>query len=93
MPDLSAFGTWLIDALMYVPRKVYEMMTDSLVTMIDAIFAACSVCDFSHLDSNLVALPVGVLFVLSWFKIGSGITMIFAGYAVRFAIRRLPFIG
>ncbi|CAK0748109.1 hypothetical protein CCP3SC1AL1_1590004 [Gammaproteobacteria bacterium] len=57
-----------LSALLYVPQKIYEMLTDSLITLFNAIFTACTFCDF-NLNSNLAALPVGVLFILSWFKI------------------------
>lgn len=93
MPDLHAFGTWLLGILLYVPQKIIEFLTDALMTGIDAIFAACSVCDFSQLGTNMAALPIATLFMLSWFKIGTGLTIITSAYVVRFLIRRLPFIG
>jgi len=93
MPDLAAFGNWILTALLYVPQKIYEMLTDSLIVMFNGIFAVCTVCDFSNLNSNLAALPVGVLFILSWFKVGSCLTILSGSYLVRFLIRRIPFIG
>lgn len=93
MPDLHAFGAWLLGILLYIPQKVFEYLTDGLITGIDAIFAACTVCDFSNLGSNLAALPLATLFILGWFKIGTGLTFIFAAYGMRFLIRRIPFIG
>ncbi len=88
---LSGHGCWGI--LLYIPQKVFEYLTDGLNSGIDAIFAACSVCDFSQLGSNLAALPLATLLILGWFKIGTGLTIIAAAYGVRFLIRRIPFIG
>ena len=93
MPNLHAFGDWLLAILLYIPQKIIEFLTDAVLSGIDAIFAACSVCDFSSLGSNLAALPVATLFILGWFKIGTGLTIITSAYLVRFLIRRLPFIG
>lgn len=93
MPDFNAIMEWLLSAMLYVPQKIYELITDVLVSISGAIFDACTVCDFSTLNANLAALPAGVLFILSWFKIGTGLTIITGCYTVRFLIRRLPFIG
>lgn len=93
MPDLHAFGEWLLSLLLYIPQKIYELITDVVVGLIDSIFALCSACDFSTLGSNLAALPVATLFILGWFKIGTGLTIITSAYTVRFLIRRLPFFG
>jgi hypothetical protein len=93
MPNLHDFGAWLLGILLYIPQKIFEYLTDALISGIDSIFAVCSVCDFSTLPSNLAALPVATLFILGWFKIGTGLTIISASYVVRFLIRRIPLIG
>jgi len=93
MPNLHAFGDWLLTALLYVPRAIFSLIVDALNAAIDAIFLACSVCDFASLGANFAALPVATLFIMGWFKVGTGLTIISAAYGVRFLIRRLPFIG
>jgi len=93
MLDFDAFTTWLQEILLYIPQKVYEWISAVIVDAINALFLACSVCDFSNLDGNLAALPLSVLFILSWFKVGTGLTTIAAAYFVRFLIRRLPVVG
>jgi hypothetical protein len=89
MPDLHAFGEWLLSILLYVPQKIVEFLTDWLVSAIDTVM----IFDFSGLGSNLAALPMATLFILGWFRIGTGLTIIAAAYGVRFLIRRIPFIG
>ena len=89
MPDLHAFGAWLLSILLYVPQKIFEFLSDWLVSAIDTVM----ILDFSQLGSNLAALPLATLFILGWFKIGTGLTIIAAAYGVRFLIRRIPFIG
>jgi hypothetical protein len=89
MPDLHAFGAWLLSILLYVPQKIFESLSDWLVSAIDTVM----IFDFSQLGSNLAALPLATLFILGWFKIGTGLTIIAAAYGVRFLIRRIPFIG
>lgn len=93
MPDLTDFADWLLAILLYIPQKLIEFVTDALMAGIDALFSACTVCDFSSLNANLAALPLATLFILGWFKIGTGLTIISAAYGVRFLIRRLPIIG
>jgi hypothetical protein len=93
MPDLHAFGVWLLSILLYIPQKIIELLTDALLSLIDTIFAFCTICDFSGLGSGFAALPSGALFVLGWFKVGTGLTLIVSAYIVRFLIRRLPFVG
>jgi len=93
MPDLAGFGDWLLTALLYVPRKIYELFTDSAIELINAAFALCSSCDASGVNTALAAMPQAVMFILSWFKLGSGLTIIVSAYTVRFLIRRIPGVG
>lgn len=93
MPNLAEFGDWLITALLYVPRKIYELFTDSAIELIDAAFSLCSTCDVSGVNTALATLPLAVMFILSWFKLGSGLTLIVSAYTVRFLIRRIPGVG
>ena len=47
----------------------------------------------SAMDSNPPQLPSDVIYYLQVFHVGTGLTIIFAAYVVRFIIRRIPFIG
>ena len=93
MPDLNAFGTWLLSVILYVPQKMYEYLTDSLIGLIDSAFALCTTCSVSGLNTALAAIPSALMFILSWFHPMQGLTIIFSAYTIRFLIRRLPFIG
>ena len=92
MPDLHAFGVWLMGILLYIPQKVFEYITDGLISGIDALFAACSVCDFSQLSSNMAALPLATLYVLGWFKVGTGLTVFVGMEVLRRELRLIKFV-
>lgn len=93
MPDLPGFAKWLIDLLLYIPKKIYEMLTDMLVSMIDYIFSMCSVCNFSNINTSLTGMTQGVIWMLGWFRFDYGLSVVLGAYVIRFLIRRLPIVG
>lgn len=87
------FGAWLLEVLLYIPKKIYETFCDSIIALIDGIFALCPSCDIANINGALGSIPSGVWWFLSWFNFGQGIVIISSAYLVRFLIRRLPVIG
>ena len=93
MPDLDAFGTWILNVLLYVPQLLYQYLTDSVITLLDSAFALCEQCSGGGVTEAWATIPVAVMFIMSWFAPGAGLTLILAAYTVRFVIRRIPGIG
>lgn len=87
---LKEFAEWLLDALLYVPRKVWEMLLDGLAGLIEAI----PVPDFmQNLSSLFASMPSGVAYFASALQLGTGVTIILSALVIRFVIRRIPVIG
>jgi len=93
MPDLPGFAKWLIDLLLYIPKKIYEMLTDMIINMIDYIFSTCTVCNFSNINTSLTGMAQGVIWMLGWFRFDYGLSVVLGAYLIRFLIRRLPVVG
>lgn len=84
------FTEWLLEAMMYIPRKVWELMLDGFATVLESI----PVPDFVNTaGSAFGSIPANVLFFANFFALGEGITMILSAYVLRFIIRRIPLIG
>lgn len=81
---------WLYDVLIYVPKKIFELLLDGLLYVLNAI----PVPDFmNNLGNAFTQIPSGVLYFLEIFEVGYGITIIITATLLRFLIRRIPFIG
>lgn len=93
LPDIPAFAQWLLDLITWIPKKIYELFTDMIVSLIDGFFSVCTVCDFSSIPSSVTSLPAGIIYLASWFHFGLGLSIVTGSYLIRFLIRRLPVIG
>ena len=93
MQDLYDFLTsaleWLLDALLWVPRKTYELLLDGLATVIEAL----PVPAFLQGADPFASLDAGVVFFAEAFAIPQGIQIRLTAYGLRFLIRRIPIIG
>lgn len=85
----SSFAEWLFDVALYIPRKTFELLTDSLATVIESIppleasstaLGAMSALSDAGYVAGLVALQEGVGLVL-------------ATLLARFLLRRIPLVG
>ncbi|MEJ1339155.1 MAG: hypothetical protein RPT95_13620 [Candidatus Sedimenticola sp. (ex Thyasira tokunagai)] len=87
---LSDFAQWLKDVLLWIPRKLFQEIMEGLSSLLDSI----PVPDFfSNLASAWANISPQVLFYLSPFELGYGLTVIGIAYGLRFLIRRIPIIG
>ncbi len=93
LPDLTGFATWLINLLLYIPQKIYQLFTDMIVGMIDGFFSVCTVCNFGAIPTAVSNIPSGILYVAGWFHFGLGLSIVMGSYFIRFLIRRLPVVG
>lgn len=81
---------WMVDLLLWWPRKLWEMMLDGLASLFEAI----PVPDFmTNLGSFFSGLDPGIAFFLQDLQFGLGVGMIISAYTIRFVIRRIPVIG
>jgi hypothetical protein len=87
---LTRFMEWLLEVLLWVPRKVWAETLDALAGVLESI----PVPDFvATADSAFNAIPANIVFFSQYFAVSEGITMILSAYVLRFLIRRIPIIG
>lgn len=81
---------WLVDLLLWVPQKLYELILDALATVIEAI----PVPDFmANLGSLVGGLDPAIAYFAAPLQLGTGMTWVFSAMVLRFLIRRIPVIG
>lgn len=81
---------WLLDFLLWLPKRIFELLLDGLV----AVLAVIPVPQWmTNLSTDFGALPAGVLFFLNAMEVPTGIGIFVSAYALRFLIRRLPWVG
>ncbi len=99
---LSSFGIWLVDkvftpllkwfkdAFLWFPKKLFELLTDGIASVVEAI----PVPDFLTAGGNLFGgIDPGIIYFASVAELNTGILLIVSAYAARFLLRRIPFIG
>jgi hypothetical protein len=81
---------WLLEALLWLPRKMYELVTDGLGSFIEGI----PVPEFmQNLSGWVSGLDPTVAYFAAPLHIGAGLGILIAAYIIRFLIRRVPLIG
>lgn len=84
------FWSDLQNLLLWVPRRLWELMLEALAWMIQEI----PVPDWFTTPAQLFSeLPEGIAWGLWLFNVSLGLSIVLAAYILRFLIRRLPVIG
>lgn len=98
----------MYDLLIKFLGWLQEMLTDLIVTMLDAIQTAlfivldsilglCPTCTpsaaMAAIEVAISGVPASLLWFLGWFQLDYALGLIGGAYLVRFLIRRLPVIG
>ncbi len=87
---LSKFSQWLMDLLLWIPKKLFELIMDVFASL----FEALPVPDFIIRASDAFSgISGNVLFFASKFAIAEGLAIYIGALILRFIIRRLPLIG
>lgn len=78
----------LIDLLLWLPRFIYEMLSEAVVFFIDLI------PEYSiDIQGALNSWPADVMYFMGIIEADYGITAIFTALGARFVLRRVPVIG
>lgn len=81
---------WIVDLLLWVPRKIWEAALDGLATLIESI----PVPTFMENLGNWVAgIDPAIAYFGGALQLGTGMTFVVLAWVIRFAIRRIPLIG
>jgi hypothetical protein len=81
---------WLLDVLLFVPRKIYELLLQGLAAFINWIPVPQFMID---LNSNAGAMWASIGWWAEIAQIPEGVTLVLTAYGLRFIVRRLPVIG
>lgn len=87
---LNDFLDWLLDVLLYVPKKIIEWLFDAFAWLIEAIPVPDFFVGLQNAFSNI---PDGVMYFLNIFEVSTGLAIIVTASILRFIIRRLPVVG
>lgn len=98
---IFSFFDWIVSAI----AQIYESIFGSLYTIFTYAFQEIveELVKFLHwipvpsflssAANNLQAIPPGVSWFLGLMEFNEGLAMIMFAYALRFIVRRIPFIG
>lgn len=78
------------ELLMWLPRRLWELLLEGLAAVINAIPVPTWANDVGSLFSGL---PTGIAWGFYIFNLGTGLTIVVSAFVVRFLIRRIPLIG
>ena len=81
---------WLLEAFLWVPRKLTELILDGLAFVIESIPVPAF---FSNAGGFLGAIDPTIVFFLESFAFAEGMAIVFSAFVIRFIIRRLPVVG
>lgn len=106
---LVAFGLWLLDLLLWLPRKIFEQLSDEAVLLVESIpcaNACYQVVASAHtvLTGASIAVtdgaPGALSIALQWLSmflyvsaLAVGLELVMCALLARFLIRRIPLIG
>lgn len=87
---LLRFAEWLLEVLLWIPRKLWELFLDALASF----FEWLPVPEFfANAGIYLDAIPGPVLYFASLLALPYGLTVVLGASVIRFVIRRLPVVG
>lgn len=87
---LNSILDWFVEWAEWIPQKLYSSAMSGVADFIYAI----PVPDFMQQASGaLSGIPSTVMYFASAFELAFGVQVVFAALSLRFALRRIPFIG
>lgn len=81
---------WVVELLLWVPRKIYELITQGLGDFFHAIPVPTFI---QNLGSLTASIDPGIAYFGAPLQIGACLGIIVGAYIIRFLIRRIPLIG
>jgi hypothetical protein len=91
MPQwLDDFADWLKEVLLWIPRKLWELVLDGLATLIEAIPVPTFM---ENLGDLFAGLSPAIGYFVQPLEVETGISFIIIASIIRFAIRRIPVVG
>lgn len=85
----TSFAKWLFDALLFIPRKVFEGLLDALAALVEAIPVPDAIAQAKVSMSALA----GMGYVADLVALKQGLALVMGSLIARFLLRRIPGIG
>jgi hypothetical protein len=85
---ISDFFDLLIELLLWIPRKIYEMFVDIVAYFINLLPS-----EGFDVQGAINGWPSDLAYFLGVFEVDYGITVMFTALIARFILRRIPVIG
>lgn len=87
---MDKFLDALVDVLLFIPRHVYDLVVTLLLDFLNWMPVPLTAQDVT---AALNGVGGDILFFLTMFEFGYGLSVVFGAYAARFLLRRIPGIG
>lgn len=87
---ITAILKWVLDLLLWVPRKVFELFTDALGAIAATLISPVSADQFLQ---NIQALAPGTLWFLEMTNAPFGLGIVLSAVAARFVLKLIPTLG
>lgn len=81
---------WCVELLLWVPRKLWELILDGLAGLIESIPVPTFM---SNLGSWVSGIDPAIAYFGGPLQLGTGMTFVALAWVIRFAIRRIPLVG
>ena len=78
---------WLLDLVLWVPRKVFELLTDAVAAAISAIPAPDWLTAHA---GNLSGMASGAVWLLDLAAASEGLSMVLSALLLRFGLKAIP---
>ena len=88
--DVGCQLSWFVDEIKLIFVFLLDAVFQGALSLIEAIPAPDFLLNASSLS---LSLPSQVLFFTTLFKLPQGVSLVVSAYILRFAVRRIPFIG
>lgn len=87
---IEKWADWFIELLLWLPKKLWELMLDGLASFLESIDPPAFMQDAQSFWSGI---PSGIVYFMDFFAVAEGLGMIAAALVLRFILRRIPLIG
>lgn len=87
---LERILAWLLEVLLWVPRKLWELILDGLAWVVENIPVPTWL---GNAGSFFSGIDPGIVYYLEGFAFAEGVAIVIGAYVIRFLIRRIPLIG
>jgi len=86
---LEQLWSWIVDLVVWLPLKLWEMLSDALASVIEGIPVPAWLAGADPFS----AIDPGIVYFTDPLLLPEGISIVIGATLIRFLIRRLPVVG